>query len=240
MVCQRPIHQCQCEICQLPQPHAGKDDHNRMYVFPSRFYEQERRWYVTLKTKRNGHGGIERLARFTGMNVNTIRRGRRELDDDLAGRPTDLVCKPGGGRKPLEKSADKEGRIKEIVAEEMAGLPTDRRQWVRLSLCTISSRLGAQACRIGRTAVSRFLRKLGFGLVANRKSLTGAVYSDRNRQFGYIGRVRQQFLRAGYPAIRVDTTNKELVGNFANQGRCIMLISKSQKSQFSHRFCAHH
>ncbi len=144
----------------------------------------------------------------------------------------------GGNR--WKKSAHKEDRIKEIVAEDMAGLPTDGQQWVRVSLRTISSRLGAQAYRIGRTAVSRFLRKLGFGLVANRKSLTGAVHPDRNRQFGYIGRVRQQFLRAGYPVIRVDTKNKELVGNFANQSRCIMLISKSQKSQFSHRFCAHH
>ena len=57
-------------------------------------------------------------------------------------------------------------------------------------------------------------------LRANRKSLTGAVHPDRNRQFGYIRRVRQQFLRAGYPVISVDTKNKELVGNFANQGRC--------------------
>ena len=65
----------------------------------------------------------------------------------------------------------------------------------------------------------RLLRKLGFGLVANRKSLTGAVHPDRNRQFDYIRRVRQQFLQAGYPVISVDTKNKELVGNFANQGR---------------------
>ena len=60
----------------------------------------------------------------------------------------------------------------------------------------IASRLRAQAYRIGRTTVGRLLRKLGFGLVANRKSLTGAAHPDRNRQFGYIRRVRQQFLQA--------------------------------------------
>ena len=49
------------------------------------------------------HIGSERLAQITGMNVNTIRRGRRELNDDLAGRPTDRVRKPGGGRPALEK-----------------------------------------------------------------------------------------------------------------------------------------
>ena len=90
---------------------------------------------------------------------------------------------------------------------------------MRVSLRTIASRLRAQAYRIGRTTVGRLLRKLGFGLVANRKSLTGAAHPDRNRQFGYIRRVRQQFLRAGYPVISVDTKNKELVGNFANKGR---------------------
>ena len=100
---QRPIHQCQCEICQSPQPHADKDDHQRMNVLLSRLNEQQRRWYVGLEAERIGHGGTERLAQITGMNVNTIRRGRRELGDDLGGRPTDRVRTPGGGRQPLEK-----------------------------------------------------------------------------------------------------------------------------------------
>ena len=85
---------------------------------------------------------------------------------------------------------------------------------MKLSLRTIASRLRAQAYRIGRTTVGRLLRKLGFGLVANRKSLTGAVHPDRNRQFGYIRRV---FLRAGYlSSVSIPRTR---VGNFANQGR---------------------
>ena len=70
----------------------------------SRLNEQHRRWYVALEAERIfWHGGSERLAQITGMNVNTIRRGRRELNDDLAGRPTDRVRKPGGGRPALEK-----------------------------------------------------------------------------------------------------------------------------------------
>ena len=100
---QRPIHQCQCEICQSPQPHADKDDHQRMNVLLSRLNEQQRRWYVALEAERIGHGGTERLAQITGINVNTIRRGRRELGDDLGGRPTDRVRTPGGGRQPLGK-----------------------------------------------------------------------------------------------------------------------------------------
>ena len=100
---QRPIHQCQCEICQSPQPHADKEDHHRMNILLSRLNEQHRRWYVALEAERIGHGGSERLAQITGMNVNTIRRGRRELAAGMAGRPTERVRKPGGGRPPLEK-----------------------------------------------------------------------------------------------------------------------------------------
>ena len=100
---QRPIHQCQCEICQSAQPHADKEDHHRMNVLLSRLNEQHRRWYVALEAERIGHGGTERLAQITGMNVNTIRRGRRELAAGMAGRPTERVRKPGGGRPALEK-----------------------------------------------------------------------------------------------------------------------------------------
>jgi hypothetical protein len=37
------------------------------------------------------------------MHVDTIRRGREELDKDLAERPFDRVRLPGGGRIPVEK-----------------------------------------------------------------------------------------------------------------------------------------
>lgn len=103
--------------------------------------------------------------------------------------------------------------------DDIAGLPTGEQKWVRRSLRNIVALLAEQAYRIGRTTVRRLLRQLDFGLVANRKSLTGPVHPDRDRQFRYIRRVRQLFLQAGFPVISVDTKNKELVGNFANKGR---------------------
>jgi hypothetical protein len=76
-----------------------------MNVFFSRLDEQQRRWYVAVETERIGHGGIELMSKITGMNVNTIRKGRRELADDLGSRPTNRVRLPGGGRKPVEKKS---------------------------------------------------------------------------------------------------------------------------------------
>lgn len=101
----------------------------------------------------------------------------------------------------------------------MAGLPTGERKWVNRSLRNIASLVQEQAYEIGRTTVGRLLRKLDFGLVSNRKSLTGALHPDRDRQFRYIRRVQQLFVQSGLPVISVDTKKKELVGNFANQGR---------------------
>ena len=90
---------------------------------------------------------------------------------------------------------------------------------MRRSLRKLASLLEAQSYSIGRTTVGRLLRKFKFGLVANRKSLTGPKHPDQDRQFRYIHRVRQLFLEAGHPVISVDAKNKELIGNFANKGR---------------------
>ena len=43
------------------------------------------------------------MARITGLSVETIRRGRYELENDLVDRPVDRVRQAGGGRKTAEK-----------------------------------------------------------------------------------------------------------------------------------------
>jgi hypothetical protein len=74
-----------------------------MNLLLSRLDEQQRRWYAALESMKIGHGGDTLLSQITGLNVETIRRGREELEDDLKGRPPDRVRLEGGGRPPLEK-----------------------------------------------------------------------------------------------------------------------------------------
>ena len=100
---QKAIHQCECEVCQSSDPHPDKQHHHHMNMLLSRLDEQQRRWYVAVEAERIGHGGTELLSKITGINVNTIRRGREELSAEFAGRPSDRVRNPGGGRKPVEK-----------------------------------------------------------------------------------------------------------------------------------------
>ena len=97
------IHKCQCTACLESKDGAERQLHHQMNVFLSRLDEQQRRWYVALESKKMGHGGDTLLAQITGMNVETIRHGRREIDDDLQARPSDRIRQPGGGRPSSEK-----------------------------------------------------------------------------------------------------------------------------------------
>jgi hypothetical protein len=97
------IHQCECPVCQQSESHPDQVQHQQMNLFISRLDEQQRRWYAALEAQKAGHGGTTLVARITGLSVETIRRGRYELESDLANRPVDRVRKVGGGRKTVEK-----------------------------------------------------------------------------------------------------------------------------------------
>lgn len=99
----RAVHQCQCPNCQQLEDHPDKEVHHKMNLFLSRLDEQQRRWYVALEAQKMGRGGATRMSLITGMHADTIRRGREELNNDMAERPVDRVRLPGGGRRPVEK-----------------------------------------------------------------------------------------------------------------------------------------
>jgi len=97
------VRQCQCPQCLQSSAHPDWQLHHQMNLFLSRLAEQQRRWYVALESKKIGHGGDGLLSQITGLDVETIRRGRRELEAELAERPTEHMRLPGGGQPPVEK-----------------------------------------------------------------------------------------------------------------------------------------
>lgn len=97
------IHQCQCSDCRQSGDHPNKLLHHQMNLLLSRLDEQQRRWYVALEANKLGHGGDAYMSLVTGLHVQTIRRGREELDAELASRPAERVRLPGGGRMLVEK-----------------------------------------------------------------------------------------------------------------------------------------
>jgi hypothetical protein len=71
----------------------------------------------------------------------------------------------------------------------------------------------------GRNTVGRLLRQMKYSLRTNRKTVSAGSTSDRDRQFRYLCRQRDQFEKRGDPVLSVDAKKRELIGNnFKNPG----------------------
>ena len=104
------VRECGCGVCQQGEDANVLAEHRRINVLLSRLDEQQRRWFVAHESQRLGFGGDVRMSQVTGLNVDTIARGRAELSQDLADRPTDRVRVPWAGRPSVEKRSDTDDR----------------------------------------------------------------------------------------------------------------------------------
>ena len=104
-------HQCQCPRCSSGEDHPDCQLHHHINLLMGRLNEQQRRWLAALESKKVGHGGDTLLASITGLHVDTIRRGREELQQGLRDRPAERIRKPGGGRPALKKKTPRSSPI---------------------------------------------------------------------------------------------------------------------------------
>jgi transposase InsO family protein len=125
--------------------------------------ERQRRHCVALEALRLGRRGVTRMAQVSGLHVQTIWRGRREiLAGEAAVLPGGFARKPGGGRPRVEARDPKvEQDLAALVAPETAGDPCSAKTWVRSSLSELARRLCAKGHRIGKMSVRRLLKKRG-------------------------------------------------------------------------------
>ena len=98
------VYQCQCPHCLLgPPDHPDRTIHYRLNLLLARLDEQQRRWLAGLESQKIGRGGDRLVSRITGLHVETIRRGRRELDTSLRDCPPERIRRPGAGRPRAQK-----------------------------------------------------------------------------------------------------------------------------------------
>jgi hypothetical protein len=95
------IHHCSCPVCCREPDGAIAREHQAINRLLACTDERSRRLFVGFLARRHGHGGIALLARITGLDRNTIARGRHESDrgDRL---PSGRVRRPGAGPKRVE------------------------------------------------------------------------------------------------------------------------------------------
>jgi hypothetical protein len=128
------VYECQCPECIQSKDHPGWQLHHQMNLFLSRLNEQLRRWFAALESKKVGRGGDSLLVQITGMDVETIRRGRRQLDEELVNRPIEGVRQEGGWRLPVEKKDSQiQKALVKLIEGETAGDPLSDQKWQRSS-----------------------------------------------------------------------------------------------------------
>lgn len=177
--------------------------------------EKQWRLYLGTEATKIGRGGISIVARESGSDRKTIRKGVAESTQPFS---KERVRKTGGGRKKIiEQDTTLVEDIESLV--EPKGDPMAMTLWTTKSLSNLVHALATKRHTIKRTALAAVLASLGFSLKANKKNIEGVSHPDRDLQFQHINDTCNTFEEAGNPIISVDCKKKELIGNFKNNGR---------------------
>ena len=185
--------------------------------------EARLRLWAAAEARSLGHGGIESVARVTGLSRRTIHRGLEALRHRRGPAPLprlDRARAPGGGRKRLTaRDPALVADLEALVEPSSRGDPESPLRWTCKSTTKLAAELNRRRPRVSQRSVCSLLAQLHYSLQATRKTREGRQHPDRDAQFAHINRLVKQFQRAGQPVISVDTKKKELVGAFANKGR---------------------
>ena len=152
--------------------------------------EMQRRQYAATLAKAYGYGGATVVHRITGLSLNTITAGKKELEskDTLeVGR----VRKPGGGPKWLEERyPNVENCVRDIIDGKTYGNPEKVLSWTTASLRSIQQALEKKYnIKTSYVTVGAILQNMGYSKQANQKMLqVGEPHPDRNAQFEFIGK----------------------------------------------------
>jgi hypothetical protein len=186
--------------------------------------ERMRRQWAACEAESLGRGGVNLVARATGLSRTTIWAGRRELRRRADRPQEDLtperVRAPGGGRHLVEQDDPALlGALRDLVELSTRGDPQSPLFWTCKSTRRLAEELGSQGHSVSHQTVAALLSGWGYSLQANRKTKEGQDHPDRDAQFEHINRRVRDFQRARQPVVSVDAKKKELVGDFRNPGR---------------------
>jgi hypothetical protein len=182
--------------------------------------ERGRRRFAAAEALAAGWGGIAAVCEATGIARSTIGYGLRELRGQAPDSALGGIRRKGAGRKPLtETDPTLLSDLEDLVDPATRGDPMSPLKWTSKSLRNLASALCAMGHRVGYDVVGTLLKRLGYSLQANRKTIEGSGHVDRDAQFQHIAETVKAAIAADQPAISVDTKKKELVGDFKNGGR---------------------
>lgn len=185
----------------------------RYHLLDPALTERSRRLFAASEARAFGHGGIAAVARATGLNPITIRKGIAESKALEAGTcaplPPNRIRRPGGGRTSLTtKDPTLLPALKTLVEASTYGDPMSPLLWTAESQRNLVKAMKNQGYSLAKNTLASLLTTLGYSRQRNKKCLEGSQHPDRNAQFEHINETVRQQLEAGNPAISVDTKKK--------------------------------
>ena len=106
-----------------------------------------------------------------------------------------------------------------LVEPDERGDPESPLRWTTKSLRHLAGELTRQGHPVSAPTVGRLLRREGFSLQANVKTLEGAQHPDRDAQFRYLNEQVKDHQADGEPVVSVDTKKREQLGRLPMAGR---------------------
>jgi hypothetical protein len=180
--------------------------------------ERQRRLWLGVEAQALGRAGAGLVARATGSDVKTVRRGRDEVEAGV--EPGGRVRGPGGGRPSVtDLDAGVLPALEALVDPETRGDPMSALRWTTKSTAHLAGELAGQGHAVTARTVARLLAGAGYSLQGNAKTVEGKQHPDRDARFRYINAQVTAFQGDGSPVISVDAKKKENVGNFRNGGQ---------------------
>jgi hypothetical protein len=178
----------------------------------------EKQWRQYLGTEALERDNISLVARNSGVAINTIEKGIKEIKNGDHYAPGGRIRAKGAGVKRIIDTDPTFKRDLEDIIEPK-GDPMSPIRWTTRSLEHIVLALKERGHSMQKSALHRLLTKEGFSMKANKKNIEGISHPDRDQQFQHIKQTIGKFETSKLPIISIDCKKKELIGNFKNNGR---------------------
>jgi transposase len=192
----------------------------RFEVLLPHLNERQQRLALAVEARLLGHGGVRAVAQVAGVSETTVRKGVFELEAGEEPLSPGRVRRPGGGRKPATRQdPDLVPALLALVEPDERGDPMSPLRWTTKSLRHLAEELTRQGHPVSAPTVGRLLRREGFSLQANVKTLEGAQHPDRDAQFRYLNQQVKDHQADGEPVVSVDTKKREQLGRLPMAGR---------------------
>ena len=184
-----------------------------------RFYEtlseKDKRRYAAVEALKLGYGGQKYICEILSCDADTVKRGRKELQEGEINQENRIREQGGGRKKLLEKIENIDEVFLEIVKDYTAGSPMDEEiKWTNLGQRGITKAFKEKGYEVSEHVVKQLLEKHKYVRRKMQKTKTVKETAQRSEQFENIKELREKYNISGNPIISIGRGKGIVSGQF--------------------------